>query len=100
MRNDDAARGEDARLIVRVLDAPLDGQQSFAEFLQLLQQFRRLVRVAWILPPALDRLGAGHPRRKILQRLLEHAYFLRKGNENSLYPSLFFAEYKFKRKEK
>lgn len=89
MRNDDAARGEDARLIVRVLDAPLDGQQSFAEFLQLLQQFRRLVRVAWILPPALDRLGAGHPRRKILQRLLEHAYFLRKGNENS---SLFLHE--------
>lgn len=78
MRNDDAARGEDARLIVRVLDAPLDRQESFAEFLQLLQQFRRFVRVARILPAALDRLGAGHPRRKILQRLLEDTYFLQR----------------------
>lgn len=90
VRNDDAARGEDARLIVGVLDAPLYRQQSFAEFLQLLQQFRSLVRVARVLPAALDRLGAGHPRRKILQRLLEHAYFLkREKRPNKVYPGVY-----------
>lgn len=76
MRNDDAARGEDTRLIVRVLYVPLNGDQAFPEFLQLLQQFRRLVRVVRVLPAALDRLGRGHPRRQILEQLLEDTYFL------------------------
>jgi len=76
VRNDDAARREDARLVVRVLDVPLDRYQTLAEFLQLLEQLRRLVGVARILPAALNRLGRGHPRGEILEGLLEDTYFL------------------------
>lgn len=84
MRNDDAARREDARLVVRVFDVPLDRYQSLAEFLQLLEQFCRLVGVVWILPAALNRLGAGHPRGEILEGLLEDTYFLKSKTEEAI----------------
>ena len=77
MRNDDTARCEDACLVVRIFDVPLDWYQSFAEFLQLFEHLRRFVGVVWILPATLDRLGRGHPRGEILEGLLEDTYFLK-----------------------
>lgn len=78
VRNDDAARRKDASLIVRILDVPLNGYQSFAKLLQLFEHFRGLVRIARILPTALDRLGCRHAGREILETLLEDTYFLKR----------------------
>ena len=42
VRDDDAARGEGARLLVRLLDEPLYRHESLAEFVQLLELLRVL----------------------------------------------------------